>query len=198
MGLDEILTRIRTDASDEALALRTRAHEQAEEIRKDGEKRAEEEFQTCLAAGIRDVNRKKEQARSQVMIQARRCVRQARESIISECFDTIAAECEEVRKSSRYPEILRELIREGCRILNTTQATLCVADADRQIAATIASSLKEEGFDIRISDEQEGTGAGVIIHSGRGVFVDNTFKARLDRYKNGLLPEIATILFDKD
>lgn len=198
MGLDEILTRIRTDASDEALALRTQGHEQAETIRREGEQRAEEEFRTVLAARTRDINRQKEQARSQVMIQARRCVRQARESIISECFDTIQAEFEDVRKSSRYPDILRELIREGCMILNTTQVTLSVAEADREVAAGIASSLKEKGLEIRISDEPAGTGAGVIISSDRGVFVDNTLQARLDRYKTGLLPEIAPILFEKD
>jgi vacuolar-type H+-ATPase subunit E/Vma4 len=198
MGIEAIISRIEADATVAADQNLARARVKVDEILKEGEKKALNEYQTILIAGKKDISQKHAEELSRTMIEARNRVRKQKESLVSQCFEQAAQDLKSVRKSPAYLQILRHLIEEGLRSIGSDTCILSVCGEDYGFAKEIASEISMGDIQISVSPDPVSTSGGVIIKSPGGIMVNNTVEARLARYHKDLLVEIAAILFDQE
>ncbi|PKL59462.1 MAG: hypothetical protein CVV33_07710 [Methanomicrobiales archaeon HGW-Methanomicrobiales-4] len=198
MGIEAIIARINDDAEIEARRIKTEAQTRADEIIREGEKKADHEYQAVINAGKREIRQLSAQKRSHVLITARRTVREMKESLVSRCFEQAAEELSTVRNSADYPGILKHLIQEGTESLGSGTITVSVNSQDYHLAEDILSGMRESGMIISLSENPVSSIGGAIISSNQGIRVDNTFESRLERYRGLLLFEVSTILLGKE
>ncbi|MBN1167676.1 MAG: V-type ATP synthase subunit E [Methanospirillaceae archaeon] len=198
MGLDTIIARIHDDAQKEASRIRADAQAEAKQIEATGALEAEKAYQTIILLASRDIRQKRAQLRSRALIEARTIIRQEKEDQINRCFENALLELETIREKEKYRAVLLRLINDGISSVHSDSYTITVDDRDREITGEIISVLKEDTDEISIRTGSIRTAGGALIAGSHGVMVDNTFEARLARYKKELLYRVARILLEKE
>jgi V/A-type H+-transporting ATPase subunit E len=112
--------------------------------------------------------------RARARLDAAAAVRQARDDSFQECLADVRRRLEAARDSSRYPAVLRALLRESLAALPTA-TVLRVDPRDERMAAHL---LAELGVDLEIVRTLD-TAGGVELTDGADRVVRNTVEDRL-------------------
>ncbi|KQC03816.1 MAG: hypothetical protein APR55_06730 [Methanolinea sp. SDB] len=193
MSVEKIIEKISLEAADTARAIRRTAEEEAARYLEKEKTAAEAEKNAEIAARKREVDAEVSRMLAQARMEGRQTVRNARENLISNCFDRARERITAISGSPEYPEILKYLIQDGIEKIGAGDLTISANSRDIPVLESILA--KETEKKVRMSDEPIPTSGGVLLRTGSGTRrVDNTFEARLERMRRDLIFEVAGIL----
>lgn len=157
------------------------------------EKETRESIKKIIEGSIRQADTLRRQIISTAELESRNAQLRALEEIVNDVF-TMAMDNLSKLDRGRYESALERLIKEGISIIGKSAVVACNA-RDRKIVSSIIKRLNGGQVKISLDDKQIETIGGVILTSEDGtVRFDNTFEARLERFKPMLRKEIAAIL----
>lgn len=193
MSVEKIIEKISLEAADTARALRRTAEEEAARYLEKEKTAAEAEKNAEIAARKREVDAEVSRMLAQARMEGRQTVRNARENLISDCFDRARERITAISGSPEYPEILKYLIQDGIEKIGAGDLTISANSRDIPVLESILA--KDTETHVRMSGEPIPTAGGVLLRTGSGTRrVDNTFEARLERMRRDLIFEVAGIL----
>jgi V/A-type H+-transporting ATPase subunit E len=96
--------------------------------------------------------------------------------------------------TTQYEEALSRLINEGVRLIGS-KATVSCSSKDRKTATAVIKKLNKGDVKLTLDEKSIETFGGVVLTSPDGtVSFDNTFEARLERMKQVLRKDVASLL----
>jgi V/A-type H+-transporting ATPase subunit E len=174
MALSDLLAGLRAEAAAEEAQLEAETIAEATRIAA----AAESEARLLREQTLRDLDDElrgvADARRTRARLDAAAAVRQARDDSFQECLADVRRRLEAVRDSSRYPAVLRALLRESLAALPTA-TVLRVDPRDERMAAHL---LAELGVDLEIVRTLD-TAGGVELTDGADRVVRNTVEDRL-------------------
>ncbi len=159
---------------------------------------AQREAQSYLEAQHRRLDAEQKAARtkaqSSAQLRAASLVLQTKDQAITDVFTQAEAELAQIpRNKTRYPNILRGLIKEGAAGL-PGRIVIEVGSNDLELAR---GAVRELGLDAEVKASAEIAG-GVRLATLDGRFVvENTLTSRLERVKPLLTSEVAALLWGR-
>jgi len=198
MSTSAIISRIQNESSLQVSEILRLAQEESEQILNAVQQKADQEHSRIVGAGERASDQEIREMQSRIRIEARNRVRIAREMLIARSFEEASRHLLDIRSHPSYPEIFSRLCEEGRVILDADAIIVSIDPRDRLLADAIASAYSGQGIMMTFAELASATSGGMIVTRPDGVYVDNTFEARLEREKRDLLIEVAEILFQKD
>lgn len=193
MSVEKIIEKISLEAAEKAGIIRRTAEEEAARYLEKEKMAAEAEKNAEIAARKREVDAEVSRMLAQARMEGRQTVSNARENLISDCFDRARERITAISGSPEYPEILKYLIQDGIKKIGAQDITLSANSRDIPVLESILA--KGTGTVVRVSGEPIPTSGGVLLRTGSGTRrVDNTFEARLDRMRRDLIFDVAGIL----
>jgi V/A-type H+/Na+-transporting ATPase subunit E len=174
MALSDLLAGLRAEAAAEEAQLEAETIAEATRIAA----AAESEARLLREQTLRDLDDElrgvADARRARARLDAAAVVRQARDDSFQECLADVRRRLGAVRDSSRYPAVLRVLLRESLAALPTA-TVLRVDPRDERMAAHL---LAELGVDLEIVRTLD-TAGGVELTDGADRVVRNTVEERL-------------------
>lgn len=176
------------EAKEEGEAARRQAEEKAQAIREEILREAQEE-----AASI------KQRIVSTAQLEAQRMLLAKREELISRVFAEARKRLASVRRSNAYPDVLRQLILEAAIGLGGGELIVWANEEDMALLsddflAQVAQELGP-GTTLKRGESPVDIDGGVIVGRADGrMRYDNSFAARLERWKDELRSEVYRIL----
>jgi vacuolar-type H+-ATPase subunit E/Vma4 len=174
MALGDLLAGLEAEAAAEAARLEAETREEADRIVEAARAEARALQEQAARAGEAELRREAEQRRALARLAAAAAVREAREDAFREFLADMRARLEALRESSKYPAVLRALIRESSAALPSA-TTLRIDPRDASLAAGLLGELDLE-LDVVAALE---TAGGVELASDDGRTVRNTIEERL-------------------
>ena len=127
---------------------------------------------------------------------------EAKNVLINDVLTTVEEQMESIVGKAEYKKVLARLIVDGCKALSEEKLELIfpkghasyvdIAEVEKAIAKEIGKKTK-----LTISKDTKRSKGGVIIRTLDGVrWVDNTFEARLERFRDTVRDTISKILFE--
>lgn len=190
MAIDDIVTRIATDADEEALELTDAARADSERVRSDALARADARTAREAAKGVADAERDAATLLANARLEARDALLTARYALDAEALDAVGAELVAL-DDERYATLLARGIAEaadGCSSLR-----LGTADADR-LRRALPGALKAAGVAPEIDDAPADIERGVVL-AGDRVRVEVSAAAMIQARRDALLFEVDAALF---
>lgn len=182
-----ILDKARSTAADILGKAATKHDEATEKIMRDARERGEMESRRLL---------------SSVNIEVRRTKLKAREEVVGVITGKVEEELSGIRSSAGYPDILTGLVLEAVRGLEGKSFVIYVDKRDLKLLeekifprvkeTMVAESAPVSSLQAR-SLEKSSTGGARVGHPGGNVIYDNTFEARMFRYRD----DIRMAIFDE-
>lgn len=208
-GVQRIVAAIEKAASEKTTAIIGEARTKAGALVKEAEKKAQEEKRTILSRGQQEARRQSQRILADARIRARRVKAKAQEEMIQEAFSQARERLEQIAAKRKinginYLDILQRLLKES--VLSTGKETLEVLlnPRDRDllghqaldgISRVIGEALGHE-IQVTLAGDSLASAGGVIIRSVDGmVRVDNTFEARVSRFREVIRTEVSKELF---
>lgn len=199
MSGELIIKRILNEAEAEKIKIEKEADTSIALIRADGRVKAEQRYSEMLNSAKKERELITNRILAQARLKAREKKRAAREDMISLCFDQAEEELRRIRHSEKYPAILEYLLENGIHELGETRVVLDICPQDGNIIQEIIKKCEKKGYHLVISPEPVVSEGGLIIRSGtRSIHVNNTFEARMQRYRKEILYEVAGVLANQD
>ncbi|MBM3470790.1 MAG: hypothetical protein FJX73_08375 [Armatimonadetes bacterium] len=188
----ELIALLEREAAFERERLLAEARAQAEAIRVEAQRAADEMLAATRERLQADARAALVKAKSTAMLRASSLVLQAKEDEISRVFAQAYSALESLAADARrYPEVLRRFIEEGLATLGG-QGVVMVAQADQ---ATAEALIREHGWEATVcADPAINGGARLASPDGRLV-VTNTLASRLERARPALAAEVARTLW---
>jgi vacuolar-type H+-ATPase subunit E/Vma4 len=198
MSLEVIEERILHDAQAEAESIVRKANEEAQEILRMATLQAETAYNLLLRSEEKKTQISCSQILSQARMDARKIVRDCRDTLVAECFSQAGESLKAIRSSPEYPGIFQRLLEEGLDILGVRKAELAVHPEDRQLAMAMTKSFAAKDIFITLTEESPESLGGVVLRAPeRKMEVNNTFEAREERLRRALIIEVSGILFSR-
>ena len=199
MGADKIIAKIREDANEKIAAIRRDGRAQADRILNEGEKEATDEYQRILEHGRAECKEMAARILSQARLDANRMVRRAREDGIRRSFKDAESALQRLPESGAYSRILSTLIRDAMGSMGEGNVHVISTERDRELIRELLPGLSDTKVQPCLSHECAITSGGVILVSEDGrISVNNTFEARLERLRTGLVHRVAELLFGRE
>ncbi|NLV26813.1 MAG: hypothetical protein GXY48_06570 [Methanomicrobiales archaeon] len=196
MTVDAIISRIEKEVEEEIQAIRNEEYCEITNIRNLAEQKAEDAYNHRISEGWREIRQLVASGESRTRIDAQRKVREAREELISDCFEETRNQLRTIRRSDKYPVLLKNLLSDCIESLGNTEIVLFVHSDDRKIALDIINSLNKEGYSLSLSPDPVLTDGGVICERvSDKVIIDNTVEARFSRMQRDMVITASSILF---
>ncbi len=199
MSGELIIKRILDEAETEKKQIEKEADIRIALIQAEGRAKSEQKYSEMMNSAKKEreliINRILAQAR----IKAREKKRAAREYMISLCFDQAKEDLRRIRHSEKYAAVLEYLLENGIHELGETRVVLDICPEDGNIIQEIIKKFEGKGYHLVISPVPVISEGGLIIRSGtRSIHVNNTFEARMQRYRKEILYEVAGVLENAD
>ncbi|MDA4128372.1 MAG: V-type ATP synthase subunit E family protein [Thaumarchaeota archaeon] len=141
--------------------------------------------------------KKAESLRRQIIGSAELDVRNMELRVLEEAVNAVFEEALsslEKTPSSAYEKALSRLISEGTEVLGDNVTVACNAK-DRKMVASVLKELNKGPVKVTLSDESINVLGGVAMTSKDGsVRFENTFEARLERFRPLLRKDVAGLL----
>lgn len=199
MGIDTIISRIAGEAGEEAGRIKRRAEEEARSVIADAETEGESEYRRIVAEGRREIRSLTRRILAQASIDARRMIREEKEKEIAACFAEAEKCLQRIAQSGEYRALLNHLIAGGIEELGTAEAVVVATERDHDLVAEIIAGLGEGARGVHLNPECAITAGGVILRTRSGsITVNNTFEARIERFRDDLSFEVARILYGRE
>lgn len=146
-----------------------------------------------LEASLKQAESLKRQLIGTAELESRNLQLKAVEAAVNEVFG------EAIKRSSglpseQYEESLANLVSEGVSVIGHTATVSCNA-SDKRAVSSVIRKLNKEGAKLTLNQNSITTVAGVMLTSHDGTIrFDNTIETRLERMRQVLRKEIASIL----
>ncbi len=195
---DEILR----DAATKADRIRKHAQEEAKKVLDEAAREAQAAVGKVLAVARRKADRAAGAILATVDQEARRDLLAAQAAEMERLFE---AACARLADRSRYdyPDAVAGLAAQAIAAMGAESVVVELAEADRAMAtgAWLAEVRRRVGRDVAITVSQEPApiDGGVIVRSADGrLFYDNSFPARLRRFRPELRLDLAARVYSKE
>ncbi len=182
-----ILDKARSTAADIVSKAEAKRDEAAEKIMRDAKERGETESRRLL---------------SSVNIEVRRTKLKAREEVVGAITKKVQEELAGIRESGDYPDILTRLVVEAILGLEGKSFIVYVDKKDlalleEKVFPSVKKTMEAESSPVSSLQarqlEKSSAGGARVGHPGGKVIYDNTFEARMFRYRD----DIRMTIFDE-
>ena len=204
-GVEKIIAQIEKTAEEKVADILAKARGKAEVLLAEAREQAAEQERAALARGEQESRRESQRILAEARIQARRACVKAQEDTVKQAFSQAMQALQALADGgSSYPEVLKSLIVESIAATDTSDLEVLVRQADRSLlTAEMLNSVAEEGSRVTgrtivltLAAESVAAAGGAVVRSLDGrVRVDNTFKARTDRFMDVIRTRVAKELF---
>jgi V/A-type H+/Na+-transporting ATPase subunit E len=210
-GVRKIIEEIEEKSEAKASEYLSEARKKAEEIVDVANQESSDKICEVVAKAEHEAKRNSQRILAEARIKARREITIVREELISLAFrkalDHLKTLTKEgVFKDISYKEVICKLLKESIMSCGSESIEVIVNENDTDLILSEIEKLsleieKEMGSKplMKLSDETISVIGGVVLRSSdRKISVDNTFEARLERFKDKIRTEVAKELFEKD
>lgn len=192
MGIEEITSRIVSDAETEAKSIGDEAKEKSGAVLAEARARADKMTGDARARGEEDKAKMLSRRQSVAEIDGRKLILDAKQKLIAECFNRTADRITSM-DSEKYVDFLFRTVKstgetEGELILNRRDR----ASVGEALVKKIAEGIP--GSKITLSEEERDIKGGFLLKKG-SVYVNGTVEALIDEAKEKLTGEVAVRLF---
>ena len=194
MALADIISKITSDAEDEAARILADAREQAEAITAEAEAAAEQHRTVTLARAEADAQREADRIVVSARLAARDAALRQRGQLVDE---TLATAAEKIAAASPT-EYASFLARRIARVAKGGE-TLRLGSADTALGPAIVEALRmiAPGLDLRLADEPAAFERGALVEGDR-VRADLSLHALIEEYRDDLELAVAAVLFPEE
>ncbi len=196
-GIDNIKGRIIADAEAKASEIIKDAEIKAKEILAKAEEKASEKANEIERKSLYDANERKRIIHSMVELGIRKDILAAKQEVLCQVFDEVQKRIDALT-GDEYEKILISMLLKTVESENK-DIVISKNDADR-ISPDFISKVNEEfnkagkPIELNMSMEDVDFGGGFII-KGKGIEINNSFKALLNMKRDEIEPIVAEMLF---
>lgn len=200
-SVDKICEQIKGDGAKEIDSILEKAKSTAAAIIAKAEGEARSVGERILKDATEKGTIAKKRVLSSVNLEVRRIRLKAREEVVNAVMDAVRADVERGRKREDYPQILAALVAEALRVLEGEEFIVYadgrdLALLDSAVFPRVRELMKKNGRSVKRIETKAlpaPTAGGVQVGvPGGNVIFDNTFEARMYRYRD----EIRAIIFE--
>ena len=190
MTIETIINKINKDTLENIKKILKASEAETRKILKKAKKELERELELERKKAERNITITRNIHLSNARRIARRSILVKKEELIEECFSEASRKLREL-SSEEYRKTIQNLIEDGMKLIGDEAVVIPTKEEDLAIIRTFGK--------LTLSDERTGALGGVILKSKDGkVIVNNTFDALLERYKDDIRTEVASILFSEE
>jgi len=205
-GVQKIIAEIDESSAGQVSGMLAESKQKAEAVLNDARKKAEVEAGAIISRGEQEARRESQRILAEARIRARREKVKAQEEVVNLAFKSARESMQKMAegKGDDYTTVLEELIKESVLssssealevIFNPRDKGLVSDDSLNKIAQEAGSEL-EMTIALSASAEELSCLGGVVVKSADGkVRIDNTFEARIDRFRDNIRTLVAKELF---
>jgi V/A-type H+-transporting ATPase subunit E len=203
-GANKIVSSIMSEAQSKADAIIQEAEKEASLILEEGERETTSEREKILENASKQSAMKYQQLISEAKMNSRRAELEAREEVIETAFKNAEEELQKIAagSSEEYKESLKKIIKEASVEIGGGDLVLSTKEEDTAKIKDSIPSLEKEieavtgnKTTLEIGENIRTIGGAVIKTKNGDVEVNNTFEARMMRFKKSLRSEVAHVLF---
>ena len=203
-GTNKIVSSITSEAQSKADAIIQEAEEEVSLILKEGEKEANLEKEKILENARKQSALKYQQLISEAKMNSRRAELEAREELIETAFKNAEEELRKIAagSSEEYKESLKKIIEEASVEIGGGELVLSTKEEDVAKIKDLIPALEKEieaktgnKTTLEIGENIRTIGGAAVKTKNGDIEVNNTFEARMLRFKKSLRSEVAHILF---
>ena len=203
-GANKIVSSIMSEAQSKADVIIQEAEKETSLIQEEGDREATSEKEKILENANKQSAMKYQQLISEAKMNSRRAELEAREEVIETAFKNAEEELQKIAEGSseEYKESLKKIIKEASVEIGGGELVLSTKEEDTaKIKSSIPTLEKEIEAEtgnkttLEIGENARTIGGAVVKTKNGDVEVNNTFEARLSRYKKSLRSEVAKVLF---
>ena len=196
-GIEKITARIAAEAGAEAEATLAAAKAQAEEIRADFEKKAQDEYWACMRSGAADTEQRVQRLANTARLEAKKSVLSLKQELIAAAYDKAKAKILALPEAE-YVAFLAGLAGKAS-VSGDEEIVLNEADRAKvgeQVAAAANALVKERGLEpkLTLAEATRPMAGGLLLRKG-DVEVNCALDSLVDMSRNSLDAEIAAVLF---
>ena len=196
-GIEKITSRITAEAESAAAAVMAEAETQAAGIRAEYEKKAQEAFDTRMAAGKQEIEQAAERVRRAARLDAKKSVLGLKQAMLLLAYDSAKEKIVNLPEEE-YVAFLAQ--QAGAAALSGKEEIILNAEDRKRVgdkvvaAANAAAAERGIGGGLTLSSETREIAGGVILREG-SVEVNCSVESLLDMSHNRLDAEVTGILF---
>jgi V/A-type H+-transporting ATPase subunit E len=203
-GANKIVSSIMSEAQSKADAIIQEAENESSLILEEGEREAISEKENILENAKKQSAMKYQQLISEAKMNSRRAELEAREEVIETAFKNAEEELQKIAtgSSEEYKESLKKIIKEasveiggGDLILSTKEDDVAKIKDSIPVLEKEIEAKTGNKTTLEIGENIRTIGGAVVKTKNGDVEVNNTFEARMLRFKKSLRSEVAHILF---
>lgn len=205
-GVQKIIAEIDKSAEKQVSGILSESRQKADIVLSGARGKAEAEAVAIITRGEQEARRESQRILAEARIRARREKVKAQEDVVSLAFQSARESMQKMAegKGEDYRKVLETLIKES--VLSSSSEALEVLLDSRDkglVSEEILNRIAQEAgpdlgmtISLRVSDEELTCLGGVVVKSADGkVRVDNTFEARIDRFRDNIRTLVAKELF---
>jgi vacuolar-type H+-ATPase subunit E/Vma4 len=201
-SVERICEQIREDGEREVASILEKARSTAGDITGKAEAKRDEATESIMRDARERGETESRRLLSSVNIEVRRAKLRAREEVVGVITERVQEKLSSVRSSDEYPDILTRLVIEAIHGLGGKSFVIYVDKKDldlleKNIFPRVREALSAESSPISSLQarplEKSSSGGARVGHPGGNVIYDNTFEARMFRYRD----DIRMVIFDE-
>lgn len=196
-GIEKITAKLESEARAEIEAINAEAAAKCEEIKKEYEKKAQDEYWKRVQEGTKSVENRVERMASAADMEAKKSILAFKQEMVSKAFDRAVQNISEMPRE----EYIAFLAGQTAKAASTGEEELIFNARDRKEfgadAAKAANALlKKKGLagGLTVSDETREIPGGLIVKQG-DIEVNCSVDILVQLYRNELASQVAEILF---
>jgi vacuolar-type H+-ATPase subunit E/Vma4 len=206
-SVEKICGQIREDGEREIASILEKARSTAAGIRSKAESKRDEVTGKILNEAKERGETESRRLLSSVNIEVRRAKLRAREEVVGVITKKVQDLLEGIRGSDEYPQILTELVIEAIIGLEGKSFVVYVDKKDlelleKAVFPRVKEKMKEESSPVSSLQarplDKSSAGGARVGHPGGKVIYDNTFEARMFRYRDDIRMTIFDEVFYKE
>ncbi len=196
-GIEKISARLVADAEREIAALNEEASQRCDAIRAEYEQKAQEEYQSRMAEGVKQCETRMERLGSAAEMEAKKSILAFKQEMVAKAFDDAAERLVNLPKE----QYVRFLAGQAAAAASDGSEELIFNERDKAaVGAAVAEAanalLKEKGIPgaLSVSEETRGITGGIIIRKGN-IEVNCAVETLVQMRRSELASQVAEILF---
>ncbi len=197
--MKDLLEKIKKDSEAESKKIIEEARKKAKEIVDGARKEGELIKKRYLERAKKEAESIKKREIAKANLEARKLELKFKDDVIKRVIEESISEISNIRGSKRYEQALFNLAKEALDVIGVKEVKFLLNPKDLEVFENkILPKLVEEYGLKSVEVEKTSIIGGVNVVSKDGKFcVENSIDARLERYKDSLRKEIASVLFEK-
>ncbi len=211
-GVQKIIGEIEKSTEKKISAILSEARQKADAILNEARQKAAEQESSIVTRGEQDARRESQRILAEARIKAKREKVNAREEMVQKSFNSALDTLNQMAKERsvkgiQYADVLIRLIKESAVASGAGSLEVLLTSRDRDLVSHdilqgISRDLESGSgsrIDLRMSEDLLSGIGGVVVRGVEGkVRVDNTFEARIERFRETVRTQVAKELFGQE